>query len=598
MSKSFELNSYIARQRQRLRLGAWLRGAAIFCSTALAVTVLLVIVLNHFAFPAHGVTAGRTVMLMALAAVALFGLALPLLRLTRDYAVHRVEAANPELEQRLTTFEERSGQGDDPFLELLAADTLKRTENAPPQSLVPDNRLFAFAGAGLGCTVALAWIILSGPGFLGYGASLLWTGPKKNVAPLYAIAVKPGNITVRRNSDQPILARVTGMQPGRAQLFAHYQSEPGWETVTMQSAPDSGDGASYQFVLAGLPENVEYYVAAGPLTSPHYKVRVVDLPSVKEIHVTYHYPKWTGLKSVAEDHSGDLRAIEGTDASLEIQMDRPLKDGMLALDGGQTIKLTGGEGNKYQGIVHMEKDGAYHVAAIDEGQPVRLSEDYFIATDKAQPPEVSIDRPMGDYRASPIEEVTVGVKAADEFGLKDMHLHYSVNGGPDHDISLLKQPSAMQADGKYTLPLEDFHLVPGDLVSIYASAKDGHSESHTDISFIQVDPFEREFSQSQQSGGGGGGGGGGSNNQTDISKREKELIAATWKQENQKTATPKDEAAQGQFLSDAQQKLRDQVNALSVRMQSRDISQANEEFTDFDKDMQQRPLPWVLRQTS
>ena len=114
--------------------------------------------------------------------------------------------------------------------------------------------------------------------------------------------------------------------------------------------------------------------------------------------------------------------------------------------------------------------------------------------------------------------------------------------------------------------------MPGDVISVYATARDGHSEARTDISFIQVDPFEREFSQSQQSGGGGGGGGGGSGNQTEISKREKELIAATWKQQNDKTATPKDAAAQGQFLSDAQQKLRDQVNALSVRMQSRDIS--------------------------
>lgn len=587
MSNSTELNSYIVRLRQRLRLGAWLRGAAIFCSTALTITVVLVLVLNHFAFPAHGVGAARLVMILTLAAAAVLGLAMPLLRLTSATTVRRVEAANPELEQRLTTFEERAATGDDPFLELLAADTLKRTEHAPPQTLVPDNRLFAFGGAGLGCAAVLVWMIGGGPGFLGYGASLLWTGPKKDAAPLYAIAVKPGNITVRRNSDQLVVAHVTGMQPGRAQLFAHYQSEPGWETVNMQSAPDAGGGASYQFTLAGLPENVEYYVSAGPLTSAHYKVRVVDLPSVKAIHVVYHYPKWTGLKSVAEDHSGDLRAIEGTDASLEIQTDRPLKDGMLALDGGQTIKLSGGQGNTYQGTIHMEKDGAYHVAAIDEGEPVRLSEDYFIATDKAQPPEVSIDRPTGDYRASPIEEVTVGVKAADEFGLKDVHLHYSVNGGTDHDISLLKDPGAKQADGKYMLPLEDFHLVPGDVVSVYASAKDGHSENHTDISFIQVDPFEREFSQSQQSGGGGGGGGGGNgNDQTEISKREKELIAATWKQQNDKTATPKDEATQGQFLSDAQQKLRDQVNALSVRMQSRDISQANQEFNDFDKDMQ------------
>ncbi len=51
----------------------------------------------------------------------------------------------------------------------------------------------------------------------------------------------------------------------------------------MQAQPDSGGAASYQFVFAGLPENVEYYVSAGPLVSPHYKVRVVDLPSVKGI---------------------------------------------------------------------------------------------------------------------------------------------------------------------------------------------------------------------------------------------------------------------------------------------------------------------------
>ena len=586
MSKRNELNSYIARLQQRLRLGAWLRGAAIFTGTALIVTVALVLLLNHYAFPAHGVTGARLALLAVLAAVAGFGIALPLVRLTRARAVREAEAGHSGLEQRLTTFHERERDGGDPFLELLAADTLSRTQDAAPSSLVPDNRLFALSGAGLACLVVLAWMIAAGPGYLGYGASLLWTGPKKNVAPLYAITVTPGDVAVRRNSDQLITARVTGMRPEKVQIFAHYQSAGAWEPVTMQAQPDSGGLAAYQFVFAGLPENVEYYVAAGPLVSPHYKVRVVDLPAVKGIRVTYQYPKWTGMKPVTEEHSGDLRAIEGTDAALEVEMDRPLKDGQLALDGGKTIQLASGEGNKYRGTIHLEKDGAYHVAATDQGQPVRLSEDYFIATDKAMPPEVAISRPGGDYRASPIEEVTVGVKAADQFGLNDVHLHYSVNGGPDRDVSLLKTPGTKEADGSYMLRLEDFKLMPGDLVSVYATARDGHAEARTEISFIQADPFEREFSQSQQSGGGGGGGGGGQNNQTDISKREKELIAATWKQQNDKAATPKDSAVAGQFLSDAQQKLRDQVMALSARMRSRDLSAANEEFTGFEKDMQ------------
>jgi len=586
MSKQNELNSYIARLQHRLRLGVWLRGAAIFTGTALIVTVALVLLLNHYAFPTNAIAEARLALLAALVGVAAFGTVLPLAHLTRARAVRDVEAAHPELQQRLTTFHERERDGSDPFLELLAADTLSHTQKAALSSLVPNTRLFALSGAVLACFGVLAWMITSGPGYLGYGASLLWTGPKKDVAPLYAIAVMPGDVAVRRNSDQLITAHVIGMRPEKVQIFAHYQSASAWEPVTMQAQPDSGGAATYHFVFSGLPENVEYYVAAGPLVSPHYKVRVVDLPSVKGVRVTYKYPKWTGMKPVTEDHSGDLRAIEGTDAAIDVEMDRPLKDGQLTLDGGKTIQLVSGEGNRYLGTIHMEKDGAYHVSATDESQPVRLSGDYFIATDKAIPPEVAISRPGGDYRASPIEEVTVGVKAANQFGLKDVHLHYSVNGGPDRDVNMLKAPSAKSADGSYTLRLEDFNLVPGDLVSLYASARDGHAETRTAISFIQVDPYEREFSQSQQSGGSGGGGGGGQNNQTEISKRQKELIAATWKQQNAKAATPKDAAGAGQFLSDAQQKLRDQVMALSARMQSRDLPAANEEFTGFEKDMQ------------
>jgi hypothetical protein len=587
MSNSGKLNNYIERLRRRLRLGAALRGSAIFAATALFVTLVLVWLLNRFAFPGNGITIARIALIGALAAAGAFGVAWPWMRLSRALAVRRFEAANPALQQRLTTFEERTRNGQDPFLELLAADTLSQVEETDSSSaLVPNRRLLAFGGACVGILAVLIWMIAAGPGYMGYGASLLWTGASKNSVPLYAIIVRPGNQIVRRNSDQLITASVTGMAPEKAQLFAHYQSSHGWEPVLMQAAPDANGGATYRFVFAGLPETVDYYVAAGPLVSPHYKLQVVDLPSVKHISVTYSYPAWTGMKAVTEQHSGDLRAIEGTTATIELVTDRPLNTGQLKLDSGQTVPLTGGSNNTYHASILMRKDGAYHVTAIDQNQPVRVSEDYFIATDKALPPQVSIDRPGGDYRASPIEEVTVGVKATDPFGLRGMDLHYSVNGGSDHDASLLKAPGAKDADGTYVLPLEQFKLVPGDLVSIYATARDGHSTARTDIAFIQVDPFEREFSQSQQMAGGGGGGSSSGSSQTEISRREKELIAATWKQENDKTATAKDAATQGDFLAGAQQKLRDQVMALSIRMQSRDLSSANQEFTDFDKDMQ------------
>jgi hypothetical protein len=255
------------------------------------------------------------------------------------------------------------------------------------------------------------------------------------------------------------------------------------------------------------------------------------------------------------------------------------------LDDEKQIRLTDGGGNVFKGTVHMDKDGVYHVAALDQNQPVRLSNDFFIEARKAEPPNVLIARPGHDYRASPIEEVTVAVKADDEFGLADMTLHYSVNGGPDKTVDLLKQKGAKQADGSTVLSLEDFKAVPGDVVSIYAIAKDAHSESRTDISFIQADPFEREFSQSQAGGGGGGGGGMSMGDQNDISQREKEIIAETWKHQGDKKATKQEAADAAKFLSGVQAKLGDQARSLANRMQSRELSQENDEFGSFVKDM-------------
>ena len=97
---------------------------------------------------------------------------------------------------------------------------------------------------------------------------------------------------------------------------------------------------------------------------------------------------------------------------------------------------------------------------------------------------------------------------------------------PEKVVSLLPQKGAKTADGKYVIALEDYKLSPGDLVSLYAAAKDARNTTKTDIYFIQAEPFERNYSQAQ-SGGGGGGMGGGDNDQQ-ISQRQKDIIAATW----------------------------------------------------------------------
>lgn len=584
MSLREQLHAYIAELEKRLRWSTVLRGVAILTCSALVATLVLVTIANALAFSQGSVTAARFGLILALAIAAAAGLALPLRRLTRRRAVGTVEAAFPQFQQRLVTFTERDGR--DPFIELLAGDTLAVAQSAEPKQVVTDRRLWISLGAGAGAFAVLLWMIAAGPGFLGYGASLLWTGPHRDKPAPYDLRVTPGDAVVRRHADQLVSALPTGLRSPSVKLHARFQSSSKWEEIAMQPNAAGSFAGGYQFLFASVPENVEYYVTAGAMTSKHFNIRVTNLPEVKQIRVTYHYPAWTGMPSEIEERGGDLRAVIGTEAELEVSTDRPLQGGQIQLDNGQRIQLAGGQNNIYRGTVTMDQDGVYHVAGVEEGQPIRVSEDFFIEARKANPPQISLVRPgRADYHASPIEEVTIAAKATGDYGLGGVALHYSVNGGPETTVDLLKHKGARQADGSTVLSLEDFKLVPGDLVSVYATAKDANAESHTDMMFIQAEPFEREFSQSQQSGGGGGGGGGGGDQPAQISQREKEIISATFKQQGDKHATQQQATDIAKLLFQSQSTLHDQAVSLSGRLQARELTEEVQAISEFQKDM-------------
>jgi hypothetical protein len=583
MNSLEQLARYLGLVERRLRLLALARGAAATLGAALVFTVAGVLVANGFAFSAPSVLASRLVLFLAMAFALALGLVLPLIRLNRRRAACEAEQRFPEFEERLLTFTERlEADPGDPFLPLLAADSLEVAERAEPDRVAARTWILGFVVAGLGSLAVLVWLGTAGPGFLGYGTSLLWAGvPRGGDRPFYDVAVEPGNRTVRRRSDQIITARLVGFRSERVRLMARYASSSKWEQADMR--PQAG-GPGYEFLLAGVPESLAYYVDAGGVRSKTYHFNVKDLPSVKRIRVTYHYPPWTGMKDAVEDPGGDLRAVEGTAADVAVETDLPLENGTLLLDDGSRLPLRR-EGGRQVARVPIQRDGLYHVALADQGENVRLSEDYFIEAQKDTPPKVRIARPGRDAKVSPIEEVTVAVEGGDNFGLRELSLHYSVNAGPEKAVSLLGKPGERSAKGSSTLYLEDYKLAPGDIVSLYATARGARFTSRTDIFFLEAQPFQKEYSQSQQSGGGQQGGEGGE--QSQISQRQKEIIAATWNQIKDTSGEKGAAAENGRFLSGVQSKLRDQARSLVNRMRSREVAGENEFAKNFAQDMDQ-----------
>ena len=93
-------------------------------------------------------------------------------------------------------------------------------------------------------------------------------------------------------------------------------------------------------------------------------------------------------------------------------------------------------------------------------------------------------------------------------------------------------PRSTAVTGRYVMYLEDVDVSPGDFVSYYVRARDlprgkRASESRSDIFFLEVRPFEEEFTLAQTQAAMGGGSG---NPQLDdLVTAQKEIVVATWK---------------------------------------------------------------------
>ncbi len=594
MNARFELEQYLSHARSRLRWILSARGSAVLTAALLIVTVVAAWLLPRYGFTPRAALYGR-IALAAAAAGALTWWVLRWRAQERDRAAAALEAALPQQQGRIATYLQESAKEPDKasvLLDLLAADALALAQREPLSTVIRPRR-YLLPAVGAAASVALLGVLLfSGIG-LGDGARQLWFGQLPPAARVAAaaggIAVQPGDATVRRNQDLDVAALVAGSNED-VQLHVRFGEMGDWESAPMQRNPDG----SYSFTIYAVRDAAAYYVTAGRLKSAEHHINVVDLPAIERFKVRYDYPTWTGLEGREEEGGGDLRAVAGTRVTLELTTSQPLESPLLVIDGnGKELRQSGATSS---GTFAIEKEGHYRIATRFLGEVVPLTPDYAIEVVEDQKPEIRIVRPGRDYRATAIEEVPVRVEARDDFRLDAIELHYSVNGGEWRREKLPAGTSDIQAAA--LLRLEELQkpgadgapplLSPGDLVSYYAQARDNKHTVETDLFFIQVQPFEQRFTQAQAGGGGGGDGGG--EEEGDISRRQREILVATWNlQRNEKEAGAREKervADNARMLAEVQQTLAGQAETLIQRARARQLTGQDRAVDEFVRAVQ------------
>ena len=166
---------------------------------------------------------------------------------------------------------------------------------------------------------------------------------------------------------------------------------------------------------------------------------------------------------------------------------------------------------------------------------------------------------------------------------RSVDLHYSVNGAPEKTVALPKSKGAKRSTGTTTLSLEDFKLVPGDVVSLYATrqGRADHAQHRyllhrgaavRDASTRSRSRWRRRWRRRRR------------RIRTRSPSAQKEIIAATWNQLKDAGSARLPQRERGVPLRRAGQAAR--PGAIAGRAhEGRQLSGTNEEFKSFVKDM-------------
>lgn len=405
--------------------------------------------------------------------------------------------------------------------------------------------------------------------------------------PTLAVRVLPGNAAIPRGAAVDVRARLDGFAADGAELVFRSDSSAEWVRVPMGRDSVAGNFTSRVF---DLTHATEYFVDANGIRSPTYLLRVTDLPALSTLAIDLRYPAYTGLAAEHIKAGGDVAAVVGTVVTIHATITKPVRSGVLAFDNGSRIALAVGADGLLSASFPVKTTGFYRVDLVaPDGVSVPGSVQYAVEALPDRPPTVKITEPGRDTKVTNIEEVTVAVSATDDYGVEALALRYRVNGGDEHVLALSDSGRRHPIDARatHTFFLEELKLVPGDLITYHAVARDGAGhEGVSDVYFLEVRPFGKNYRQSDQQGGGGGGAGG--DKPDGFVARQREIVAGTFNWIRDSTTTPprvhREDIA---TLNIAEGRLREEVAALARRIAERGAARRDTTFALIQRELEE-----------
>ncbi|MGE3512520.1 MAG: DUF4175 family protein, partial [Vicinamibacterales bacterium] len=581
--RRLELIDVIHRVRSRWKMRLALHGVVIVLAGTLLALLLSASSLEALKFSPTAIVGFRIIAFLVFGGLVWIGLVQPLRRRVTDSQVAMyLEEKDPSLQTALLSAVDASSQADATgaqgpsprLVEKIVEQAIERCRQLEDGMTVERQNMRRQVMALGSVAAAAALIIALGPAFLRHGLSaLLIVSRSAEAASPYKIAVTPGNTKIPRGMDQPVTATLDGFTAVDVSVMMRSQGATEFERVPLTPTEDK---KGFEGILFHVEKPLEYFVEANGVRSPIFSMDVVELPTVDRLVLEYKFPGYTGLESRTIDPGGDIAALHGTEVTVKVSPTMATPGGRIVLNENESASLTTQPDGTLVGQFTVSGQGFYRIELEGpQAERVNASPKYTIDVLDDLPPTIAFSKPGRDTSANPVEEVFAEVKADDDYGIKNVQMFYSVNGGTEKTIRLFGGAKPLQeVTATHTIYLEELGLKPGDFVSYYAKASDndgvqGAKTTTSDIYFVEIRPFRKDYKPAQSMAGGGGGGGGGQE-VGQLSRQQREIVSATFNIVRDKGKLSAEKFRENTvFLTLAQARLREQVEELSEKMNSR-----------------------------
>ena len=431
-------------------------------------------------------------------------------KLTPHDVALNVERKHRDLEDRLVSaLQFGEAETEDPIkshlLQRLVTDAVERTDGIDFKATIDKSKKRKHIGIAAAVFAGCALIALIFPAELNISLNRLLS-PWEKTEPVFTtkLTVEPGNARILRGRSLAINLEVTGKAADKARLIykkgdsAADTESQGQEIDMMQI---EGEKHRFGYEIFNINENMEYYVTANGIESERYTVEVFDMPKVTAVEVTYAYPEYTQLNPITQQGEGDIRAVAGSQAEVRITTNKAIESATLTVEAQDPTPMLISDGRTLTTTLDVLTDGKYTVKLLCvDGFNNQTPIEYTITAIPDEPPKVAIKEPGRDIKATKLEEVKVLAEAADDYGVENMTLMYSIGSGEPQELEAetVEVKEKKTISGAYVFYLEELDVEPGEIISYYAQATDNNTRTGpgtgtSDLYFIEVRPFNERF---------------------------------------------------------------------------------------------------------